>query len=402
MKIIIGFIIILFSISLYRCLPPEKIALPGDLTGYVTDAETSEPIQAAAVKLDPSNDTTSTGSDGKFLFKNLESDNYEVEVSKPAYFKDTKNATVTSANTIEIDFALSGAPSIKISDSYLDFGLDSTVKYFTISNAGKGKLEYSLNASKDWITVDPERGDATTETDTIKVTIERAGLSENKHEETVSIISYIGDDIQEDKVDVLVNGVYHEGYYYGIVTIGTQTWMTENLNTGIMISVGLGEEQTNNGKVEKYCYENVPDNCDVYGGLYHFDEMLNYQTDSITQGICPAGWHIPVRSEWYTLFNYFGGKANAGGALKATGTIQDGNGLWEAPNTGATNESGFTGLPGGMFRTLDGWWGKGTEAWFYQNELIFGKLIGLGNASNSIDEQNWTSEGASVRCIKDP
>ena len=64
------------------------------------------------------------------------------------------------------------------------------------------------------------------------------------------------------------------------------------------------------------------------------------------RGLAPAGWHIPNNAEWTKLTNYLGGTPVAGGKMKSTGTIQDGTGIWYAPNTDATNSSGFTGLPG--------------------------------------------------------
>src|ERR1035437_4836347 len=79
----------------------------------------------------------------------------------------------------------------------------------------------------------------------------------------------------------------------------------------------------------------------AYGALY------NYYTVN-TGKICPAGWHVPTDTEWSTLLKYLGGEGVAGGKLKETGLTQ-----WLSPNTGATNESGFTALPGG-FLFFDG------------------------------------------------
>ena len=111
--------------------------------------------------------------------------------------------------------------------------------------------------------------------------------------------------------------------------------------------------QSDNGTIEKYCYNNSESYCDIYGGLYQWDEMMDYTTQEGTQGICPDGWHIPTDDEWTVLTNYLGGIAIAGGKMKSTGTIEEGTGLWYDPNEGATNLSGFTGLPGG-YRHYDG------------------------------------------------
>jgi len=137
---------------------------------------------------------------------------------------------------------------------------------------------------------------------------------------------------------------------YTTVLIGTQCWMAENLNVGTMIQGA--NNQTNNGIIEKYCYDNSTANCDVYGGLYQWDELMEYVTTPGVRGICPDGWHIPTDDEWCSLEQFVdpiiicsesGWRGvDGGGKLKEEGTIH-----WMSPNTGATNSSGFTALPGG-------------------------------------------------------
>ncbi len=132
---------------------------------------------------------------------------------------------------------------------------------------------------------------------------------------------------------------------------GTQCWMTANLDIGELID-GSGE-QTNNDVIEKYCYDNNADNCTVYGGLYQWDEMMQYTTDDKTQGICPIGWHIPSDFEWKIFEVWLGMTeqdadgvfwrgSDEGGKLKAAGTT-----YWVDPNEGATNSTLFTALPSG-------------------------------------------------------
>jgi uncharacterized protein (TIGR02145 family) len=83
-------------------------------------------------------------------------------------------------------------------------------------------------------------------------------------------------------------------------------------------------------------------NCLQYGGLYDWDEAMQYVLTPGVQGICPAGWHIPTDSEWQILVDYLGGGAVAGGLMKEAGFN-----TWFSPNTGATNASGFTALGAG-------------------------------------------------------
>ncbi len=133
-----------------------------------------------------------------------------------------------------------------------------------------------------------------------------------------------------------------DGKAYNTVEIGSQCWMAENLNTGTMIPGANNME--NDSIIEKYCYDDSEANCDIYGGLYQWNEMMQYSTLEGSQGICPDGWHLPDFDEWQVLALYLGGN---GGKMKTTGTIENGTGLWHAPNEGATNESGFSGLPAG-------------------------------------------------------
>jgi len=423
MRITRIFVNMLLVISLCCCVP-EEIILHGDISGYVTEAETSQPLQVASVNLNQSNvaiDTTSTGSDGKYILKKLTPGNYEIQASKPGYGKVTKNVNVISANTAEVDFYLNKEPFPEYSDTYLDFGMDLTLKVFTISNTGAGGLRYSISTSQKWITVDPKEGNVTTGMDTIRVTIDRTGLPVSKQLEHINILSYVGEGIQQDQVSIFANGVAdQDGNYYGVVTIGTQMWLSENLNTGEMIYWSVNNRTNNDGIIWKYCYDNTESNCDIYGGLYSWPEMMDYSPpDSgaigTTQGICPAGWHIPSHDEWDILFYYLGGFSKAGGMLKDTGTIENGTGLWKAPNDGASNESGFTALPGGRIYTGDerpyemSQIGEGAQFWrsldvsnepilSYEYTIITYDNVGVVFGTDP-DAANPVS---SVRCIKDP
>jgi uncharacterized protein (TIGR02145 family) len=88
------------------------------------------------------------------------------------------------------------------------------------------------------------------------------------------------------------------------IELGTQCWMKENMNVGTLINASTA--QSDNSLTEKYCYDNNPNNCNTYGGLYQWNEMMQYTTTESTQGICPAGFHIPSDSEWKTLEMFLG------------------------------------------------------------------------------------------------
>jgi uncharacterized protein (TIGR02145 family) len=195
-----------------------------------------------------------------------------------------------------------------------------------------------------------------------------------------------------------------DGKVYNTVQIGLQCWMKENLNVGTKIN-GSGE-QTNNGVIEKYCYNNLESNCDVYGGLYQWNEMMNYTSSSNAnpsgrQGICPTGWHIPSETEWTFLDDNLGGVSVAGGKMKETGTSH-----WASPNTGATNASGFTALPGG-YRYSDGNFdglatgGTFSSTYQYITDRIFCQNLRYNLQYVYFNSYDYINYGFSSRCVLD-
>jgi uncharacterized protein (TIGR02145 family) len=190
----------------------------------------------------------------------------------------------------------------------------------------------------------------------------------------------------------------YEGQTYKTVQIGNQCWMRENLNVGI--SINSSEDQSNNLIIEKYCYDDDDLNCNVYGGLYQWDELMMYETTQGSKGICPEGWHIPDFEEVSTLIDYLGGESVAGGKMKEAGTLH-----WSHPNYGATNISGFTALPGGLFRKNEGYLylNEYGNIWSSTQENIDQAWRGYLEYDTPEAKYGYSSktEGRSVRCIKD-
>lgn len=398
-------ILSIVAISLFYCKPVE-IVLHGDIKGLVKDASTKKPVPTASVVLSQTNDSTRTGTDGIYQFKNLAPRDYDIQASKFLYGAITKNVTVVSAETKNVDFSLSGIPVPAFSVTYLDFGLDLTHLNFTISNIGKGKLTYYPSASEGWMSVNPSMGEVTNETDTISVTINRTGLSGNAYKGSIKILLDKGQEIQRDSIGIYINGLLDDRdkndlRFYKVIKIGTQVWMAENLNYGTSISPDK-LSQTDNKIIERYCYSDNGSNCQMYGGLYQWNEMMNYSpSDSglvgTTQGICPAGWHIPTQKEWLTLINYLGGYGAAGGKLKESGTYH-----WLS-SAGATNESGFTGLPGGT-RSGSGWIQMHVNGYWWSSTNYYGDYSyywSLNAYLSSVLNDNSSKNSAfSVRCVK--
>jgi len=152
-----------------------------------------------------------------------------------------------------------------------------------------------------------------------------------------------------------------DGQVYNTVTIGNQVWMAENLKSTvfpdgspILLIEDNAAWDTLRSYDKAYCfYDNSTTNRDTYGTLYTWAAAMNGAGSSDAspsgiRGVCPDGWHLPSDAEWTELTDNLGGSGVAGGKLKEAGTAH-----WASPNTGATNESGFTALPGG-FRYLNG------------------------------------------------
>jgi uncharacterized protein (TIGR02145 family) len=197
-----------------------------------------------------------------------------------------------------------------------------------------------------------------------------------------------------------------DGNIYKTVQIGTQLWMGENLKTtkyrnGILIGTttppGLEISGESTPKYQ-WAYGYDENYVTTYGRLYTWYAVTD------TRGLCPTGWHVPSDAEWTALTDLLGGEGVAGGKLKETGTSH-----WISPNTGATNETGFTALPGGErisngncgFLGLGGHWWSSTEqgvttAWsrFMYNDINY--VIRDSTMFYSI--KRW---GYSVRCIMD-
>ena len=197
--------------------------------------------------------------------------------------------------------------------------------------------------------------------------------------------------------------VNYSGQVYNTVLVGSQCWLKENLNTGTRIDGA--QEHTNNGVVEKYCYGNLESNCSLYGGLYQWNEMMQYGTVAGAQGICPASWHIPTDAEWNALATYLCGSGIAGGKLKTTGTVQSGTGYWNSPNAGATNESGFSAPPGGWRDESTFFYLSGYQGYWWSSSQYSpwdAGSMGLQYSDNSASAGgNPRLNGFSVRCIRD-
>jgi uncharacterized protein (TIGR02145 family) len=204
--------------------------------------------------------------------------------------------------------------------------------------------------------------------------------------------------------DIISNpgtGVTFDGYTYSSIVLGNgQEWMAENLTTTVYangdpipnITDSLQWGNLTTGAWVHYNNESQYEN--PYGKLYSWYTIVD------PRNVCPTDWHVPSNIDWMLLTNYLGGESIAGGKMKSTGTQ-----FWGIPNINATNESGFSGLPGGVRigsgsfgdEAHAGWWWSSTEhdmSYGWGCRLFFEHAF----SQRHIFEKNM---GFSVRCIKD-
>ena len=196
-----------------------------------------------------------------------------------------------------------------------------------------------------------------------------------------------------------------QGNVYATVQIGTQRWMAENLRTtkfcnGEDIPQISNDNNWNTATTPGWCVYNAdPTNDTLFGKLY------NWFTVSDPRNACPCGWHVPSDAEFTTLTDFLGTESVAGGKMKAIGTLSGGDGLWSIANFEATNESGFTGLPGGGRASGAQFSGVNVNAWFWNSSSYTATTAWrriIENLSPGVTRSEVNKKtGCSVRCVQD-
>lgn len=210
-----------------------------------------------------------------------------------------------------------------------------------------------------------------------------------------------------------------DGNVYNTVIIGTQEWTQTNFTVskftdGTPIPEHINPQQGGQNNIALYNNYYSAANGVIYGKLYNWYAIAGVYNNaslndtSLRKQFAPPGWHVPTTDEWNTLITFLGGSSVAGGKMKEVGTT-----LWSNPNTGATNDSGFTGLPGGEWSTGGaGFQFKGLRGtWWSSCQTINGSFINNTNnwmptlryTLSSIDQPSGMSASSkfSVRLIKD-
>jgi len=226
-------------------------------------------------------------------------------------------------------------------------------------------------------------------------------------------------DLYECKPDININGIYlkmpvsYEEQSYNAVLIGTQIWMTKNLNINVPGSKCYGEDSQvydeENDNFITLPNDEVQANCAKYGRLYDWSTAMDFSSycntnscssdiQSKYQGICPSGWHIPNDAEWTTLTDYVGGGNTAGTKLKSTTN-------WNTSSSymPGTDNYGFSALPGGQFGNyfigagnFGNWWSSFSD---YNNSAYYRSMSYAGPNVGCCS--TYKSFLYSVRCVKD-
>ncbi|MBN2410806.1 Ig-like domain-containing protein [candidate division KSB1 bacterium] len=310
----------------------------------------------------------------------------------------SRTATITVSGdgiTRQVTVEQSGLSTLTVDPLTRSVGSEAGTTTFDITS----NVNWNVSDNADWLSVSPTSGSGngtltatytannSSSPRTANITVSGGGI--------ILLVTVVQDSLSTDIVTDI------DGNVYQIIKIGDQWWMAENLkvthyrNGDPIIKVTSNSVWTglNSGA---YCYyNNNSSTADIFGALYNWFAV----TDG--RNIAPEGWHVPSDAEWQILTDYLGGASEAGGKMKETGTE-----YWNSPNSGATNESGFTALPGGFRSYLDGvFYSLRNNAHFwssteYDNDASWRRKLFYNSTEVSQDYVNKLF-GFSIRCVKD-
>ncbi len=304
----------------------------------------------------------------------------------------TGDATVIS----ESEAILSGIVDPKNQVTTISFEFGATINYDKTINVIPDKIggntDIEVNASVSGLNADSR----------YHYRVKAVSLCGTTYGEDRTFVTSLSGEINFNTAVEYGSVTDEDGNTYRTVKIGTQTWMAENLkttrlNNGKPIPQVTDGDKWSNLTVPGYCwYNNDPEIFNykaVYGALYNYFAVE-------TGRLCPSGWHVPTEAEWYTMITFLG-IYEAGGKLKEAGFNH-----WRRPNAGATNESGFTALPGGNRFTGGGrfssignsgyWWST-----FDPRTSLVWEIIIYADYQAIHSPVATKENGYSVRCVKD-
>jgi uncharacterized protein (TIGR02145 family) len=288
-------------------------------------------------------------------------------------------------------------------NSFLFINANNTTLVFPNSSPNFGDVIYIYVMQKEFPNVNLQaNGSFIAVTDYNGLYSTSSGIISGKFKGGLNTIVYIG--------DYWMVGDFEKTGIIPNVTIGSQIWSTTNLDVttyrdGTLIPQVTDPTAWAGLTTGAWCYyNNDPANGTTYGKLYNWYAVAGiHDTDPSTPNkvLAPQGWHVPSDNEWTTLTTFLGGEVVAGGKMKELGTSH-----WTSPNTGASNESGFTGLPGGFRYTNNSFLQFGGYAfWWSSSEhdnVDFAWYRFLTHDSENAGKYYYNKTfGMSVRLVKD-
>ncbi|MEA3443474.1 MAG: FISUMP domain-containing protein, partial [Bacteroidota bacterium] len=377
-------------VSFYLCSPSPS---PADAGNDILNATASTVIINASPPAEGTGLwTINSGAGGSFMdalsastsFYGQSNETYELQWT-------VSNACGSNSDFITVSFSCFPVPSpANAGVDQLDVPLDSVILAATAPIQGTG--EWSIANGAGGIFSDSTISSSTF-FGTQGVSYELVWIVSNtcgSNTDTVEI-SFI-DPCLLPLVDV------RDGKQYSTVKIGNQCWMAENLNYGTIVLIDTG--QTNSVGAEKYCYNDSIEYCNTYGGIYIWNELMEYSTQEAVQGLCPAGWHVPTDNEWYILENFIDTTVNDPNSTGYRGTDV-------GTKLKLNGSSGMNLLLGGH-NYFDTFVGMGEYSYFATSTQSTGgdtwnKWIRMVSLQETRVLRNTSHEtnGAFLRCIKD-
>lgn len=375
--------------------------LNGSVKGKITSKVDGSAVSGASIQTSPATSTALSDQSGNFSINGIPAGTYTVTAAKIGYLNNSLSVTVSSGNTSSANIQLALPDTIPSDVVLLSPANDSagvpvppTFSWSPSSGAASYTLQISLHASFSDTLINISRLPLTS--------VQLSGLNlSTTYYWRVNATNNFGTTQWTTTRSFTTSDIYgitcpglptvtYDGKVYNTVQIGSECWLRENLDVGSMIYVS--SNQTNNNTIEKYCYNNNPSNCNLYGGLYQWDEAMQYSTSEKAQGICPGGWHIPTMAEMDTLIVAI---HHNGNSLK---DVSQGSGLGAG-----TNLSGFYALlagygSGGNFSSV----GENSTFWtstYYDASDAEGLYIVNYDGSIAVSSLNKAS-GFSIRCVK--
>lgn len=230
-RALLRYSLLLLSLFLTSCAK-DIIDTTGDIGGIITDSRSGENLSGVSVSLVPTGKTYTTGIDGRYEFKDLESQEYTVSVSKSGYKQDKKTIFVQAGQDINVDFQLTPATgSLVLSQNAMDFGNDATNLTFDILNNGSAPLSWQISEDASWLSCNPTSGTTQAgEKSSVVVSVDRKGLERGNYAQTIAVSSNGGSSVITVNMSVqgLMVSLSPEELDFGSTTTSMELNLTNN------------------------------------------------------------------------------------------------------------------------------------------------------------------------------